>query len=243
MVTIEVPGNAPARVWATADWHLGHVDHAADLFAAHKRQAVDEGWHLIHAGDALEMVTPASRVARRGGLTDQRFPPEEQRWLLIDTLKQIRGRGVILPGNHEFRVDMATGLDFVRSVTDAVGDRIVPMERPGRVRFVVGDQAYDLYVHHGEGPFVSPITLFDRIQRDEDGLDAILAGHVHASTFDPALVGTPQGDRVVLRIRLGHYLRPPRYQVVRPVARRGAPGSWLLTLHARTHLIEAQWLT
>jgi hypothetical protein len=233
----------PVDVWGTSDWHLGSKDHDAERFERHLERAVEGGWHLLHVGDALELVTPSSRVAQRGALREQVASPEEQRKLLVAALKRLRGQGFLLPGNHEFRIDAATGLDFVASITDAVGDRIRPLDRPQRVRLLVGSQTYDVYLHHGEGPAISPTTLFDRLQRDEEGLDVILAGHIHSTTLDAASVGSPNGHRNVLRLRTGHYLVTPAYQLVKPIARRGAPGSWLLRFYADEHRIDPVWLS
>jgi hypothetical protein len=231
---------APLTIWATGDWHLGSAYHDAALFRLHFGRAVRERWLVVHVGDALEMVTPTSGVAGRGALIEQIVPPEEQRQLLVAHLKQLAG-GVILGGNHEFRIDAKTGLNFIRTVTDAA-PHIVPLAEPGLVRLVVGSQTYHLYVHHGEGPTVVVTTLFDRIQRDIEGVDAIVCGHVHASTLDPAVVTTPGGERVVWRLRVGHYLRQPAYAKVRPIARVGARGSWAITFGHRRHQIEPRWL-
>lgn len=196
---------------------------------------------VLHIGDALEMVTATSRVAQRGALRDQTADPETQRKTLIAHLKRLKG-GTILPGNHEFRIDMATGLDFMASIVDAVGSKFQAMDQPGYVAIKVGKQTYTFYKHHGEGPVAAVTTLFDRIQRDTEGIDAILCGHVHAGTFDPAIKFTPQGHRTILRFRVGHYLVAPKYALVRPVSRMGAPGSWLLTLDPNTHSIKSEWL-
>ena len=232
---------APLRIWACGDWHVSALTHDAPLFAKHFQRAVKERWPVIHVGDALEMVTPSSRVAQRGALREQTADPEEQRKALITYLKQLAG-GVILPGNHEFRVDMASGLDFIASITDAVGKTFTPLSEPGFIEVRVGKQRYRFYVHHGEGPVVAVTTLFDRLQRDTEGLDAILCGHIHAGTFDPATILTPDGPRSIKRFRTGHYLRPPKYALIRPVSRIGACGSWLLTLDPVEHHIGQEWL-
>lgn len=234
---------APVSVWGTGDWHLSSTAHDAALFTKHFNRAVDEHWHLLHVGDGLEMVTPSSRVAQRGALNEQTALPAEQREILIGYLRKLTGKGFILAGNHELRVDMATGLDFIKTVTDAKGVSIEPLSEPGVVDILVGSQTYHVYVHHGEGPVVNPISLFDRIQRDVEGLDLILAGHIHSSTSDPAEVDTPTGARVIHRLRTGHYLKNPKYVLLRPIARRGARGSWLLTFDPHEHSVQATWLS
>lgn len=232
---------APLKVWACGDWHGGSTHHDSALFVKHYERAVAERWLMLHLGDALELVTPTSRVALRGALREQIASTEDQRKGFIACLQRLEG-GILLPGNHELRIDMATGLDFIATVTDAVGEKFTPLSEPGFVEIRVGRQKYTVYLHHGEGPIVNVTTLFDRIQRDTEGLDAILTGHVHASTYDPAVVDTPTGTRIIHRLRCGHYLRQPLYAKHRPIARIGAPGSWLLTLDPNEHKITPEWL-
>lgn len=229
------------HAWATGDWHCGSAWCDTDLLTRHRQMAVDGGWGLLHVGDSLEMVTPASRVALRGALREQILDPEQQRQALIGYLRGLR-EGVILPGNHELRIDMMTGLDFIKSVSEAKDVHVRPLTIPQVVRIDAGRQTYHVYLHHGEGPVVSPTTLFDRIQRDVHGLDLILAGHIHASTSDPSEVETPQGPRIVHRLRAGHYLKTPPYALARPITRRGARGSWHLIFRADRHAIDAIWL-
>lgn len=228
------------HVWATGDWHLGSAWCDRDLLDRHRQRALGGHWGLLHVGDGLEMVTPLSRVATRGALRDQILDPEQQRQLLVQYLAGFEG--FILPGNHEFRIDMATGLDFMRAITEAKGVSVRPLPLPQAVRIVAGRQEYIVYLHHGEGPVVSPTTLFDRLQRDVEGVDVILAGHIHAATSDPAEVDTPKGPRIVHRLRTGHYLKTPPYALVRPVARRGRRGSWHLIFHADRHSVTCEWM-
>lgn len=231
----------PLKVWLCGDWHISSISHHSALFEKHFNRAVKEQWTVMHIGDALEMVTASSKVAQRGALRDQTADPETQRQTLITHLKKLKG-GTILPGNHEFRIDAVTGLDFMQSIVDAVGPSFQAMDSPGMIDVRVGKQSYVFYAHHGEGPVAAVTTLFDRLQRDTEGLDAIVCGHVHAGTFDPAIKMTPTGHRTVFRYRVGHYLLAPKYALVRPVSRIGACGSWLLTLDPNTHSITSEWL-
>lgn len=242
MIRIDLrDAKSPQKFWATGDWHIGHEDHAEDLFRAHLERAVREGWHLLHVGDSMEMVIPASKLTTSGAMSEQKMSPEEQRKELISILKRLKGKGVMLPGNHERRIDKATGMNFVSMILQSFNN-IVPMEDPGMVQILVGSQRYNVVMHHGEGPVVSPITLLDRLQRDYEDADLIIAGHIHAGTFDPAYKVTSKDGRTVLRLRVGHYLMNPRYAIERPIARIGAPGSWLLVMHHDRKLIEPQWM-
>jgi len=242
----------PVRGWATGDWHRWSKFHADQMFERHLQRALDEAWFLMHVGDALEMTTPTSKVMTSGAMQDQTANPEDQRKDLVRILRMFRDaapvtpqatkKGVILGGNHEFRVDSKTGLDFIASVTDAVGDAIAPMSIPGIIEIRVGQNTWWGYMHHGEGPGTNPLTLADRIQRDVQGIDFILSGHIHCDTFDPAMVVTPQGYQKVTRIRCGHYLFNPPYQMRRPTTRMAPPGSWLLTLYPdRPKERAAEW--
>jgi hypothetical protein len=227
-------------LWVTGDWHLGHQRHLADLFRRHFQAAVTRRYPTIHVGDGVENVIPASGVARKGGLAEQALPPEEQRLLLIQHLQQL-ARVVYLRGNHERRDDVVTGKDFVAMVSALAGRHVTALRTPGIVTVQAGRQTYRFYVHHGEGPTVNPYTLLDRIQRDTDGLDGILAGHIHTGAVQMAQKITPDGPRTILRLRVGHYLAVPEYALERPVAPVGAPGSWLLHLDCRAHRVRPEW--
>lgn len=229
------------KAWLTGDWHLGNKHHDTSLFTSHFDQALAENWGLIHTGDALEMVTVSAGVAQKGAMRDQFLDPKEQRALLKSILSKFSAPGVILPGNHEFRIDAKTGLDFIADVCEGVSN-IHALEIPSIVAVKARKHIYHLYLHHGEGPAVSPVTLFDRLQRDVEGIDIIAAGHIHCSTFDPAHVEGLAGERTVHRIRVGHYLKPAPYTLVRPVARRGARGSWLLEFGTEERWIRPTWL-
>jgi predicted phosphodiesterase len=236
---LDLSDKRKAQFWVLGDTHIGSTFHLSRAFSEHRKLLA--GSYVIHVGDALELVTPVSAVAHKGALREQVLPIEEQRKLFVEFLRDFPG-GVVLPGNHEFRIDAVTGLNFIQTVVDAVGKRYVVLEIPGMVHIRVGKVDYHVVVHHGEGPYVSPTTLFDRLQRDYEGADIIVAGHIHASTFDPAVVRGPRGERIVWRLRVGHYVAPPRYALVRPVTRMGAPGSWILTLSGEGKSVTAQWL-
>lgn len=232
----------PARVWVTGDWHAHHAQHASALFEAHYARAVAERWYLVHVGDALEMVTPSSRVAHKGALADQTASPEEQRQWLIDRLRRIH-HGIVGPGNHETRIDFAVGINFIKSITDAEGMRVRAVEWPGFIELRVGRVTYYIYVHHGEGPTVNPFTLHDRLLMNTEAADVIVAGHIHQSANDVVVIESPHGPREVIRLRAGHYLDRPRYQMIRPLGRIGAPGSWLLTLDGDAKQIRVERLS
>lgn len=232
---------APATLWVTADWHRGHVSHDTALFHEHYNAAVEGGWTIIHLGDALELVTPASRIAQRGGLAEQTVPPEEQRVELIGLLRSFR-YGVIGPGNHETRVDFQSGMNFIQSIVDAKDVRVKAVPWPGFVRVEVGRVVYHLYCHHGEGPIVNPFALHDRLMMNTEGADIIVAGHSHASSSDVAEVIAPDGERSIYRLRAGHYLRAPQYALRRPITRLGARGSWAVTLDGKCRQITTRWL-
>jgi predicted phosphodiesterase len=245
VITFHAQRRPVLKVWVTGDWHVGHRQHYSSLLGDHLKFAEKEKWLMLHAGDSLELVTPTSSVARRGALIDQSIPVEEQRQYLQGVLKRINA-GVYLVGNHEQRIDAATGLDFVAMLASA-NPRIVPLTVPDIVCVIVGNQSYFIYLHHGEGPSVNPLTLHDRLQRDVHGVDVIVGGHIHRSTVDTVLVQTPEGVSEVLRFRAGHYLGgdtwiAPQYYLRRPVGPSGTPGSWLLTLHGKAHKIDFAWL-
>jgi hypothetical protein len=239
MLRLEFPG-PEQEFWATGDWHIGQAQHYAPLFDKHFQQAVSERWQLLHVGDAVEMLIWRG-VVQSARLFEQKLSPEEQREELIACLSKLAG-GVYLAGTHELRVDRATGLDFVKGVAQASGGRIIPLYIPQAIEVVVGKQPYVVFLHHGEGPIVSPTTLFDRIQRDVEGVDLIIAGHIHAATFDPAVVETTRGNRTIYRLRAGHYLQMPAYQRIRPIVRWGACGSYVVKLCGNERKIDVRWL-
>jgi len=196
---------------------------------------------MIHLGDALELVTPSCRIARRGGLREQTIQTEAQRQIFVGYLRDLAG-GLILPGNHELRIDMETGLDFVGLVTDSTRGRFVALQEPGLITLRVGAVDYHGVLHHGEGPVVNPSALLDRLQRDTEGIDFIACGHIHQTVFHPTEVFSPSGTRTIQRFRVGHYLRRPTYAAVRPISTSGPTGAWHLTFDPRVRRIESAWL-
>lgn len=131
MVTLK--GNGPLKVWCCGDLHIGAETHDAALFARHYARAQDEGWLVLNLGDSLELVTPTSRVAQKGALRDQIMSIEEQRQALAQYLRGLKG-GILLPGNHDHRIDMATGLDFIAMMAELAGPQWQVLSHAGFVR-------------------------------------------------------------------------------------------------------------
>jgi len=225
--------------WGTGDWHGGSRFHDEVTFEKHWAWAVDAKAVLFHVGDALEMTTITSKVASKGALLDQVWTTEQQREWAIMRLSHMDD-GVFLAGNHEQRIDNTTGLNFAKSLAE--NTKVKPLDVPGFVRVLVGDQQYNVLMHHGEGPAANPATLANRLQSIYEGADLVLAGHIHSADSNPVEMRTVDGPRHVQRLRVGHYLDFPPYVMRRPTTTLSPVGSWRLRFRHDIHRIETEWM-
>lgn len=233
----------PVHLWNISDVHIGHKDHAYELFLKHLRLAKRRGWRVGCWGDLLEWVTVDSRVALFGAMWEQNMTPQEQ----VDAMtKLLAGHTVdfILPGNHDgdrqAKVQFAAPREMVQRLR-LMGQNTHYFTTAVSITYLVGEQEYHIFGNHGVGPYRNPVGLAERQLARREGYDAIVGGHIHETFVVPKVVYLPyEKTRRVWWVRTGHYLDNPDYQERRVLGVDGAMGSVLFTMDPKEHKFWAE---
>lgn len=227
----EVPLKKGGKVWLVGDVQWGHIDVDKTKFKSHLKRAREEGWRVVSIGDLVENVSMSSKVARYGALHEQESEDgvptlNKQMREMLELLRGLPIDGHVT-GNHESR-SLSAAFDPAMAMADAFG--CLYLEDGGFVVYHTSGGPVPIFVHHGEGPVVSPVTLFDRLERNHPGCAVYAAGHTHHLLAQAITVATWQGMKPVWRVRTGSYLRYPRYATRRPIIPSSETGSALLTI-------------
>lgn len=99
----------------------------------------------------------------------------------------------IVDGNHERRVWRTVGDSPNAAVAEALG--INYTMAACIVRYIVGDQSYDVYLRHGKGGGGTYGAAVNRLEKQERIIDAdiYVSGHTHTQVAFPKNVFVPNG--------------------------------------------------
>ena len=212
-----VPGKAYAALHPFSDIHAGSLacDFArwvAFVNWCHGRK----GHYVIGVGDMTEASTLGS--VRSASLGYQVLDEWNAIKALQHTLapvsktKQLIG---LLEGNHDWAVWKATGqkICLVEWMADALGVPDFGYEVP--IKFLVGDQEYVIYFHHGAGGGQTIGYFWNTLERlsRNNRCDAVVMGHRHVAAFQPSTYRGEEDGKWILKetamIGAGTFRRSP----------------------------------
>ena len=172
-------GKNYAEVVFLGDIHLGSPQFDQPRFLAMLDYCEKNDVYVLGMGDYLEMATRHSVGA---GVYEQEFPGQTQYETMVDWLKPLAKKNLILgllQGNHSERVYKETGVNIVKAMcreldTPYLGDACWNL-------FRVGKQSYSIYSLHGrsgarfEG---TALLALERLAAPFHG-DLVCCGHSH----------------------------------------------------------------
>lgn len=173
------------RVYPIGDLHIGGPEHA--------NEALDDWLDYILAADYTTLLNTGDNTncALKTSVSesyDERLSVGEARQVLTEKFRPLAAANkidAIIDGNHEDRVYRATGDSPNAAVADALG---VEYERAAVVvRYLVGDQKYDVFMRHGKGGGGTMGAAVNALEKQERILDAdvYVSGHTHTQVAFP----------------------------------------------------------
>lgn len=192
-------------VFPLGDVHIGSSNFQEDKWKEWLGYIkANENTSMLGTGDFLNA---ALKDSVSDVYTEALTVPTAKRKLRRD-LKPLADRGridLLIPGNHENRVTRATGDCPIADVADALDVSYAPAT--AIVRYLVGDQTYDVFVRHGSGSG-RPGAQASKMERE--GLtvvcDVYVQGHVHRQQVLRGVVFEVAGDPPAVQRRRQLYV-------------------------------------
>lgn len=219
------------RVYPMGDFHIGspeHQDEVLDEWLGYL--AASPSASLLFTGDGLNS-------ALRTSVSDvyaEELTVGQAKRRLAKQLEPLRGRiDAMIRGNHEERIYKAVGDCPIEDIADRLEAPYSPASV--LVRYLVGDQTYDLYLRHGAGGGGTVGAQVNRLEKQAGIIDAdiYVSGHTHTQVAFPRDVFVMEGDKPVRKKRLfvcsGSFLSYEDYAATAglPPAHIGAPRIYL----------------
>lgn len=175
-----------------SDVHIEASGHTGEQFKRRIKRIADAGpeHRVLLLGDLSDIQIVGSKGFKHGAQT-----PDDAKRLLLDALDSVRDRvDLIIPGNHEARVQRNAGLDFTQQLAVELGiaDKYRPAYTALRYRFNVfqkdgSDPRHyktrcEILAHHGFGGGRTPGPKINRVsdlQKLKADADCYIMGHVH----------------------------------------------------------------
>ncbi len=163
-----------------SDQHIGSIYCDFDLLQKQRDRCLKEHIYVKLGGDLIEGST---RFSIGAGLYEQNLQPHEQLFALIEFLKPLAERDLIISicmGNHEERFKKTVGID-ITSILSYVLD-ISYLGYGGLNYLRIGKQNYISYLEHGNG---SSKVLSSKMKKVMDAsknieeFDVFGWGHTH----------------------------------------------------------------
>lgn len=217
-------------VYPIGDLHIGTRYHARSVLREWLDYLLDSpSVSLLNTGDNLNCAVEGSVSDVHG---EQLTVQQGRRELteLFRPLAEANKLDVMIDGNHELRVYKRTGDSPNAAVADALGVNYAMSACV--VRYLVGDQSYDLYLRHGKGGGATMGAAVNRLEKQERIIEADLyvSGHTHTQVAFPKNIFGPDGRggyarRKRLFVCSGSFLRYEDYaaEAGYPPAHIGAP--------------------
>ena len=180
------PGDV--TIYPIADVHLGAVEHAEPEWQSFLKRVEQEKAYLILAGDLLNNSTRNTKFANP---FDEVLRPREAKRRMVEYLEPVKSRILcVVTGNHERRTSRDDDQDLTYDICSKLDIEHLYRENIAYMCVSCGErtnenkpkQTYNFAVIHGAG---GGIYTGAAVNRDErfgnviDGLDCLVAGHVH----------------------------------------------------------------
>jgi len=181
LVDVRLKPNKADRVqiMPIGDIHWGAKTCDEELFLNTIAECVRKNTYVIGMGDYLE----SSIVGSVGGPFGQKMTPEAQMEAMVDMLKPLADKGLLLglvDGNHEFRITKMTSINVTRMMAHLLG---VPyLDHAAFFILRVGKQSYTVHATHGSSGARLP---YSKIKAALDvfryvDCDVVFYGHLHS---------------------------------------------------------------
>jgi hypothetical protein len=135
--------------------------------------------YVMLGGDLLEMAT---RFSVGAGVYEQEFPGEEQHEQMVEMLRPLAEKKLILgthSGNHSDRVLLATGINIAKALAREL--KVPFLGSACWSEFKVGSQTYTIYSLHGATGSRFDGTALLAVERISTSFfaDLVAMSHVH----------------------------------------------------------------
>lgn len=188
MITRRFKDRPDIKIYPIADVHLGAIECMEDKWRKFCSMIETEAnTYLILAGDLIQNGVRNGV----GNPFDQVYRPREQKQLMIEYLKPLRDKILcMVGGNHERRTDKETDSSPAYDIAVKLDLEDVYRENIAFLKLQFGDSkasgennpCYTFAVAHGYGSSIYTTNAAMRAERFGmaiDGVDAIIAGHIH----------------------------------------------------------------
>lgn len=231
------------RIYPIGDLHIGspeHADSALDGWLDYLLN--EEEVSMLNTGDN----TNCALVTSISDTYSEKLTVGEAREMQTDKfrpLAQANKIDAVIDGNHEMRVWRAIGDSPNAAVCSALG--LNYSMSACVVRYLVGDQTYDVYLRHGTGGGGTMGAAVNRLEKQERIIDAdiYVSGHTHTQVAFPKDIFVPNTEggftrRKRMFVCSGSFLSYEDYAATAgfPPAHIGAPRILLSGRHHDAHV-------
>lgn len=217
-----------------SDVHIGAEKHKKQLLKEKIKQIIAGGptHRVLLLGDLGDTAIVGSPSFRHGATTIQDELTE-----MVRVFKPIADRvDLIIPGNHERRVNRAVGLDYTQQFATLLGR--AESYRPGAtvVKYMFGKRKnrgstpVEMFCHHGYGGGRKGGAKFNKVldlANIKGDCDIYMMGHVHDQTIGKAkiYIGWPPRELERYFVITGCYLglEPYALDCAYPPSAEGSP--------------------
>lgn len=230
------------RIYPIGDLHIGSPEHAGSALDGWLNYLVETPeTSMLNTGDNTNCAITTSvsdtysevlTVGEARELQTDKFRP----------LAQANKIDAVIDGNHEMRIWRAIGDSPNAAVCSALG--LNYSMAACVVRYLVGDQQYDVYLRHGTGGGSTMGAAVNRLEKQERIIDAdiYVSGHTHTQVAFPKDTFAPNDSggfsrRKRLFVCSGSFLSYEDYAASAgfPPAHIGAPRIFLDGRHKDAH--------
>lgn len=248
---------ASAEVIPVADLHTGVSTFWEAGFCELVRYLRDTGAFWWGNGDLMEI---AQKTSPGDSVYTQTMTPSEQRKYLIEKFKPIAGRCLgLVKGNHEERIEKATGYDPMMLLAEALGVPYLGWEFFGVVSVNVGSthsNAFSIYSSHTYSGNKTQGLAFNWAEREIekwiDNVDVIVKSHDHGKGIVPVEYVSIDAKQPAVNLRTrylvlsGHFMERPGSYIAGRAGRPKPPGAVALRFsiggHSQTRLISSTYV-
>jgi hypothetical protein len=181
------------HTYPLGDLHIGAPQFAEAAFDEWVSYLVGtKGVSMLGTGDFLNCALSTSVSDEYS----EKLPVRDARRLFTEKVRPLAEADkldCLIDGNHEMRVWRSTGDSPIAAVADGFG---VPYSMAALVvRYLVGDESYDVYLRHGTGGGSTMGAAVNRLERQERIIDAdiYVSGHTHTQVAFPKNIFVPNG--------------------------------------------------
>jgi len=181
------------RPYPLGDLHIGAPEFQEDALDEWFQYLLDTpNTSLLNTGDNTNcaLTTSVSDTYKEKLTVQEARQKQTEKFRPLAEANKI---DAIIDGNHEMRVYRSTGDSPNSAVADALN--LNYSMAACVVRYLVGDQSYDVFLRHGTGGGGTMGAAVNRLQKQEQIIDAdiYVSGHTHTQVAFPKNRFVPDG--------------------------------------------------